>query len=319
MKKPIVFMFSGQGSQYFNMGMDFYTSYPVFRSNMEKLDGIFKNITGKSVLQVLYNESKKKSDVFDNLFYTHPAIFMVEYSISQVLLDIGIYPDYVLGASLGEFAAAAVSGIISCEDILQCLVKQVQLLEGCCEKGGMMAVVHDYKLFNREPVIYKNSELAAVNFSSHFILSGGTEGLARIESFLKSNEILFIRLPVLYPFHSSLIDSINMVYNDCLNSISYKKPRYGFVSCMTGGKAENFDGSFFWNVIREPMDFRGALRSLDSQNECIYVDLGPSGTLANFTKQNIGSEMMSNIFAIITQFNNGISNLDKLRERINGN
>lgn len=319
MKRPIVFMFSGQGSQYFNMGMDFYTSYPVFRSTMEKLDGIFKNITGKSVLQVLYDRSKKKSDDFDDLFYTHPAIFMVEYSITQVLLEMGIHPDFVLGASLGEFAAAAVSGVVSCEDILQCLVKQVQLLESCCEKGGMLAVVHDYKLFNREPVIYKNSELASINYSSHFIVSGSTEGLAKIESFLKSNEVLFFRLPVLYPFHSSLIDPINMVYNEFLNSISYKKPNSGFVSCMAGGKTANFDGSFFWSVVREPMDFRGALRSLDSQNEYIFVDLGPSGTLANFTKQNLGSEKVSSIFAIITQFNNGISNLDKLKEKISGN
>ncbi len=317
MKKPIVFMFSGQGSQYFNMGMDFYTSDSVFRNTMEKLDSIFINITGKSVLRVLYDSGKKIIETFNNLFYTHPAIFMVEYSIAQVLLEMGIYPDFVLGASLGEFAAAAVSGVVSCEDILQCLVKQVQLLESCCEKGGMLAVVCDYKLFNQEPVIYKNSELAGVNYDSHFIVSGSIEGLSRVENFLKSKEILFFRLPVLYAFHSSLIDPINMVYNEFLNTISYKSSKYGFISCMAGGKATNFGSSFFWSVVREPIDFKGALGSLNSQNEYIYVDLGPSGTLANFARQNLGNGKASSVFSTITQFNNGMNNLAQLRERIN--
>jgi bacillaene synthase trans-acting acyltransferase len=59
------------------------------------------------------------------------------------------------------------------------------------------------------------------------------------------------------------------------------------------------------------------LGSLNSQNEYIYVDLGPSGTLANFARQNLGNGKASSVFSTITQFNNGMNNLAQLRERIN--
>ena len=49
---------------------------------------------------------------FDNLLHTHPALFMVQYSLAQTLLRRGMKPDVVLGYSLGEWVALAVSGAL---------------------------------------------------------------------------------------------------------------------------------------------------------------------------------------------------------------
>ena|SRR5438067_990149 len=98
------------------------------------------------------------------------ASVMVEYSLAQSLMQAGVWPDMVLGASLGSFAAAAVAGFIDAEDALAAVVRQAMALEEWSERGGMIAVLADLELF-AEDFRSGRSELAAVNFSSHFVVT----------------------------------------------------------------------------------------------------------------------------------------------------
>ncbi len=316
MNKSIVFMFSGQGSQYYNMGKDFFIENPIYRENMLKLDEFFRSITGDSVIKQLYNDNPDRGSVFNRTFYTHPAIFMQEYSLAQVLISMGIYPDYVLGASLGEFVAAAVAGVMSSEDIMECVIKQAQLFESKCVNGGMLAIVTDYRMFNECSVLHKNSELIAINYQTHFVVSGSIEGLDKIEKYLSTKDVLFVRLPVSQAFHSALVEPIAQDYTEFLKGKTNKAPKTCFVSCLTGSKVTSFKSDYFWDVVRKPMDFPSALRSVSEEKDCIYIDLGPSGTLANFAKGNLNRQKHSDIYSIITPFNNNIRNLNKLDEAI---
>src|SRR5579872_4118204 len=105
-------MFSGQGSQYFQMGRSLYDNNDTFRHWMMQLDGIARELSGNSVIEALYAPQRRIGDVFDRTALTHPAIFMVEYSLAQTLIHAGVCPDIVLGVSLGSFAAAAVAGFL---------------------------------------------------------------------------------------------------------------------------------------------------------------------------------------------------------------
>src|SRR5262245_63688851 len=136
-----VFMFSGQGSQYFHMGRALYDDNDTFRDWMIRLDDIARGASGRSVIETLYSDAHGKGDPFDRTLLTHPAIFMVEYSLAQSLMRAGVWPDIVLGASLGSFAAAAVAGFIGVEDALTAVMRQATALEECCEPGGMIAVL----------------------------------------------------------------------------------------------------------------------------------------------------------------------------------
>src|SRR5215467_13794723 len=100
-------MFSGQGSQYFQMGKALYENNDTFRYWMGRFDDIVRQFLGKSMIETLYSDLHGKGEPFDRTLLTHPAIFMVEYSLAQILIQAGVIPDIVLGASLGSFAAAA--------------------------------------------------------------------------------------------------------------------------------------------------------------------------------------------------------------------
>src|SRR5688572_6962505 len=111
-RRRTVFMFSGQGSQYFHMGRALYERSDVFRAELDHLDALATPLVGQSVVRALYDERRSKADTFDRLALTSPAIFMVEWALARAVVEAGVRPDVVLGVSNGSFAAAVMAGAL---------------------------------------------------------------------------------------------------------------------------------------------------------------------------------------------------------------
>ncbi len=109
---PLVFMFSGQGSQYFQMGGVLFRRDPVFREWMHALDAIVVKVAGYSLTKYLYEDSHHNDDLLEHTRHSHPAIFAVEYALARTLMAHGLNPDSVMGASLGEFTPAASAAVL---------------------------------------------------------------------------------------------------------------------------------------------------------------------------------------------------------------
>ena len=305
-------MFSGQGSQYYHMGKELFENHTIFRKWMLKLDAIAYGICGQSILSHMYDEKKKRSDLFNRTFYTHPAIFMVEYALARVLLESGIEPDYLLGTSMGEFASAAIANVMTCEESLNALIKQADALETYCEEGSMLAILHDPLLYYETPLMYENSELVSINFHSHFIISGQDSCLKAIELYLRKNQLNWQRLPVNQAFHSTLIDPAANIYIDFLNQKSFSPPQIPFISCTYASILTTINHDYFWEVIRKPIAFRETLKKLEDMQNYIYIDLGPSGTLANFVKYNLSDKSRSQSMTILSPFGRDFRNLRQI-------
>ncbi|MGB8956617.1 MAG: acyltransferase domain-containing protein, partial [Tumebacillaceae bacterium] len=314
MHRPIVFLFSGQGSHYYQMGNEMFRQLPVFQQWMMRLDERVQALIGESVVRELYESQKRISDPFERTAITHPAIFMVEYALAQTLIASGVRPDCVLGTSMGEFAAAAVAGAITPEEALKLLIDQAQLLDARCERGGMLAVIHDPSLYHREALLYNNSELASVNFDSHFVLAGPRENLLAIEKHLKQQEIVCVMLPVLQAFHSSRIDPAGHYYRMILKGHPLAPPRIPFMSGALGKRLSQLPDTYLWDVVREPIQLPKAVQELERERPHVYLDLGPAGTMANFVKRNLAPGTQSEIFATMTLFNQDIKNVNLIIE-----
>ncbi|MGC5771796.1 acyltransferase domain-containing protein [Paenibacillus pabuli] len=89
MKENIIFMFSGQGSQYIQAGKELYRSYPVFCQWMLQMDRWVQDIGGRSIIQELYDSNRSYSNDFEETLITHPAIYMLEYALARTLMDRG--------------------------------------------------------------------------------------------------------------------------------------------------------------------------------------------------------------------------------------
>jgi bacillaene synthase trans-acting acyltransferase len=303
-----VFLFSGQGSQYFHMGRALYDGHAPFREWMARLDEIARRSSGRSVIETLYSDAHRKGDRFDRTLLTHPAIFMIEYSLAQSLMHAGVRPDMVLGVSLGSFAAAAVAGFIEIEDALTAVIRQAVALEECGESGGMTAVLADPALFAEE-FLTSRSELAAVNFASHFVVSARRRELAEIEAALKKHNVSYQQLPVSFPFHSQWIDKAKAPFESFMQSIRCKPGRLPLICCDQTAILSGLSADFFWNVVRRPIRFRETIALLEQQGARRYIDVGPAGTLATFLKYTIPATTSSTVHAILTPFGADQKNL----------
>lgn len=305
-------MFSGQGSQYYQMGRELYERHAVYIRWMQRMDRIVRDITDISILDHLYSESQKISVPFDQIRITHPALFMVEYALSNVLMESGLDPDYVLGASLGEYTAAVTSGGVAHEEMLSFLIRQVEILESRCPRGGMIAIVDTPEMFHTTSWLYNNSEQAADNYPCHFVVSGEMDGLKTIKKHLIDENITHQILPVPYGFHSSSIDPAAGEFLSYVKSWHHRAPRTPFFSCAAAEEIRSFTSGHWWDVARKPVEFRKTIQNLERRHASIFIDIGPSGTLANFVKYNLAEDSESEIFHLLSPFGRDMRNLEKV-------
>jgi len=309
MSAKTVFMFSGQGSQYYQMAQQLYEENGAFRGWMTRLDNLAYEISGRRVVPEIYG--RPKSEVFDRLVFTHPAIFMVEYSLAQCLILEGIEPDIVLGASLGSFAAAVIGGCVRVEHAIRAVVKQAEVFERCCEAGGMIAIVSDPALY-REPFLAERSELAGVNFSGHFAVAARSRDLETIEADLRERDITYQRLPLGFAFHSRWIESAHEPFNALMRPLPTTRGTLPLACCERASLLGGLSDNYFWNVARNPIRFMETLALLERSGPHRYIDVGPAGTLATFAKYGLPKTSASTVHPIITPYGNDTKNLNAL-------
>src|SRR6185437_11570677 len=210
-------------------------------------------------------------------------------------------PQYVLGSSLGEVAAATIAGMLSVQDGFSFVVEQARIFERHCRPGTMIAVLADPRLHAETPVLREMSEVAAINSDRHFVIALPLSALQAIERSLRTAAVTFHRLPVSHGFHSSLIDEAKTEFQRLQGQLTLREPSIPFVSCTTGWRREVLrDGCDFWSVVRSPMNVPAAIERLEEVGATEFIDLGPSGSLANFGKRCARPRSRARFTSVVT-------------------
>lgn len=306
-----VFMFAGQGSQHFQMGRSLFEGNQTFHSTMRQMDSIVRDRCGESLIDGVYAPERRKHDPMDRTTLSHPAIFAVQYSLAQSLLAAGVFPDFVLGASLGSFVAATVGGYIDAEEALIAVIRQAQIFETHCPAGGMIAVIGDDAL-RAHDFLRQRCELAASTFTGHFVLACPRTSIAVVTNWLKARGVTFQELPVSFAYHSSWIDGARQPYEHFLATLRLRSGRLPLICCARAKPLESIEPAFFWRVAREPIRFRDAIAGLERDSNNRYIDLGPGGTLATFLKYLLVPAGNASIHSIMSPYDRDLENLAAL-------
>ncbi|MEV4432744.1 ACP S-malonyltransferase [Streptomyces sp. NPDC049585] len=296
-----VFLFAGQGSQYHGMGKWLHGADPVFRETLDSLDAVVREVRGDSVIEAIHGDGHGPERPMTRFAVTQPAIFMVEYALARMLKGHGFEPGAVLGASLGEVAAAAVAGVVDPHACLRSLLRQVDLFEAECPRGGMLAVLADVGLARRDPVLAP-AHVAAVNSPENFVLAGRAEDLDRIERHLVATGTLCQRLPVLFPFHSPLMDPVEGAFKDLIGDLATGPATIPLISGTTGRAVHVPDPAHLWQVLRQPFDLTKALAPLLARDDLLFLDLGPSGSMANLVRAALPPGSRSKVLPLLSPY-----------------
>jgi acyl transferase domain-containing protein/acyl carrier protein len=292
--KSVVFMFSGAGSQYLNMGKGLYDNNEVFRNEMDKGFTELLKLTGEEYKNIFYPEGHTSSRINDML-YTQPAIFLFGYSLARLLISIGITPVYMIGHSIGEYVAACISGVLSYDDALKLVIARGKLMNNM-PAGSMISV----SINETEARKYLNSSVsvAAINGPSQVVLSGEVDKIERVISELDKNELSYVKLYASHAGHSPTIDSIITSYNEILKEVKFNAPVIPYVSNLTGRfiTSEEATSIEYWSKhMRETVLFLTGIQTiLKDQSEKIFIEIGGGHSLTTLLKQ-MGSPLNNTI------------------------
>ncbi len=307
----LVFLFSGQGSHYRGMGQKLYENNRVFRSSIEQSEMIIQHYLNRSLIQELYGTSDPK---FDDLLLTHPSIIAVEIALYEALKAMGISPDYVSGSSLGEFSAGVACGVWDLKTALEVSIEQAKAIIRNCDQGGMLAVIDQEKKLTSESYLKHDLFLAMDNFEGHFTLSGSIDGVQAFALELEALGVGYAHLSVQFPFHSPLIHRGLHDFRYYMSTVSLHPPHSGFISSIANKELDVLPWNYFEDAVSGYSDYSKTVQYLETKGNCLYVDLGPSGTSSTFVRHNLAPTSSSIAMQIMTPFKRESKQIDTLKE-----
>lgn len=290
--RPVIFMFSGQGAQYVDMGRELYEKEPVFKENMDKCAAILTPLMNMEVRKLLYpgqaGEIEKNMESLEQTWLTQPVLVMLEYSLAQLWLDWGIKPAGMIGHSIGEFTAACLSGCMSLEDALTLVVKRGKLMHGQ-EKGAMLSMsITASEIPGILAGFSGQLSLAAVNSPQHCVISGNIDAVEKLAKQLTEKNIFCKQLHTSHAFHSPMMESIKNEFAAEVGKIKLNPPTIPFISCVTGTwiTNENAQNPQYWaRQLREPVRFADGIRELLQEPSRLLLEVGPGNSLCLLAKE----------------------------------
>lgn len=282
----IAFMFSGQGAQYVSMAYDLYKSNRKVRQILDDCFYIYQQETGSDLKEVLFGNTDNYENRLRETSIAQPALFAVEFALAKFYEDLGIKPNYLIGHSIGEYAAACISGVFDMETALKIVIRRGQLMQEM-PSGKMMAVRCNMEKLK----VLSNGEyeIAAENSESQCTISFTEHYSEAVNEVLKAHGIQALPLNTSHAFHSSAFDPILNSFADYVNSFVLNAPGIPVISCLTGEfltREQATSGDYWAKQLRNPVLFRKGIQSIAEKCDAIFLEVGPDTHLSGIARQN---------------------------------
>lgn len=285
--RKVVFMFTGQGSQYINMGKLLYETNEVFREAMNKCDKLFKPYILKSLVAMIYGENADSKTV-EKTIYAQPLIFSIEYSLYKLWEHYGVKPEIVMGHSIGEYVAAVVSEIIALEDAVKLVSIRGRLMDSAPGSGSMGTIFASEEVTTELISAYEGKVvIAACNAEETCVISGETEYVDKVLQEATAKGLRAKKLKVSHAFHSQLMEPILEEFREIAKEIKYSTPKVRFISALYNKEIDDnqiLDDEYWTKHIRGKVDFYGAIKSIKKPKDYVFMEVGAHRVLSSLCK-----------------------------------
>ncbi|MCJ1403808.1 hypothetical protein MMC11_007031 [Xylographa trunciseda] len=297
----IVFVFTGQGSQYMGMGRQLFHTSPKFRElvlSYQELCDIQGLPEFVDIIAKIDAEIESKTTVQVQL-----AVLALEIALANLWRSWGVEPSLVLGHSLGEYAALCISGVLSISDAFYLVGRRASLLLEKCTPGSHAMLAVGSSPISIKSLIddarYRSCQISCLNAPSMTVLSGLLCEIEGLRDNLQSENIKSTLLQIPYGFHSSQIEPILTEFEISARGIPFGKPLIPVVSTLSGRIVDGsgtFDAAYLVKQTRNAVNFAGAMQSFQSagtiDDETIFIEIGPHPVCLGLIRSNL--EVQSN-------------------------
>ncbi|MFB6258519.1 MAG: acyltransferase domain-containing protein, partial [Flavobacteriales bacterium] len=291
-KEDCVFIFSGQGPQWWGMGRELYQKEPLFRSWIEKLDGMLAQHADWSLIEELTKDEEHSRISDTNI--AQPGIFAIQIALYEMWKAVGIHPTAVVGHSIGEVPAAYVAGALTLEQAVLLIFHRSRVQFKATDKGRMLAVGLPYQ--EAKKLVEGQGgrvSVGAVNGPEMVTLSGDTDRIEAIAEELNERDVFHRMLMVNVPFHSHHMEPLR---DELLSSLGEDfQPSATEIPFYSTVEGQQVDGreltpDYWYRNVREPVFLTSAIEAQIRDGHDSFLELGPHPIHASGVKEILEQE-----------------------------
>jgi acyl transferase domain-containing protein len=276
----VVFVCSGQGSQWARMGVELMREYPVFRDAIDECDRLIQEYAGWSLRAQL--ETTADASQLEHTQYAQPAIVAIEIALARLWESWGIVPAAVVGHSVGEIAAAHIAGALTLDEAMRIVVHRGRLMERATGTGRMAAVFLPPDVVERDIVKFGDMlSIAAVNGPQSVVVSGDPVAIDTVMARWNERGVGCKALPVDYAFHSAQMEPFSDELARALGTVDTRKTRIPMISTVTGRvvSGPELTADYWGRNVRQPVLFAAGIAQALSTGFDTFVEIGPHPVL----------------------------------------
>ncbi|MSP56992.1 MAG: aminotransferase class I/II-fold pyridoxal phosphate-dependent enzyme [Myxococcales bacterium] len=280
---PVAFLCPGQGMQKVGLLRD-WLELPVFAAAMQEMEAAVRDITPRPLLSYLYAPDATEDALMDTAI-AQPAMFAIGVAVARVLTSYGVQPAVVLGHSLGEFTAAALSGGADAVDTIRFVARRGAAMAAMPGDHGAMAAVMAVPS-DLAPHLPANVVIANRNHPRQNVIAGPTAAVEEAVRRLGEAQIKARRIPVSHAFHSPMLEVVQGDVDSGLADVRFAAPALKMASCIAAAAASSADDvrAIFRRHATSPVEYVRGLVQCREAGARIYVQLSGGATLTAFAR-----------------------------------
>ena len=269
-----VFVFSGQGPQWWGMGRELFQTEAVFREKIQECDLFFQHFGCWSLIDELSRD--ETASRLQETAIAQPAIFALQVALASLWASWGVHPSAVVGHSVGEVAAAHIAGVLSLREAARVIFHRGRCMNSAPDTGRMLAATLNAQQAEELAASYPGQiAVAAINSPNSVTFSGEPGPLQQIAGTLESRGIFHRFLHVQYAFHSHQMDAVKDDLLAALGRVETSPARLKLFSTVTGKEAAGSEmtAEYWWRNVRQTVRFFPAIAELNTQGHEMFLEL----------------------------------------------